>query len=55
MTDQIEFFVLFKVLPTLGFIGETFLSELSYLDLVVLGVEDLTLEVFELYAVGFDL
>lgn len=53
MADQIQLFVLFLVLLPFLLIGKTLLGQLANLHLIVLGIEYLPFEVFDLDAIAF--
>lgn len=55
MTDEIQFLVFLEVFASLALIREALLGELSDLNLVVLSIEDLSLEIFDFDAVRLDL
>lgn len=52
--DEVELFVFFEIAATLAFVGEQLFGEFTDLNLIVLGVEDLALEVLDLDAVALD-
>ena len=55
MTDQVQFLRLFSILTPLVLQRETFLGKFSNLNLIVLSIEDLSLELFDLDPIRLDL